>query len=521
MSDVPPADQARAGRRQWIGLAVLTLPCMLLSMDLTVLHLAVPALSADLQPSSAQLLWIVDIYGFLIAGSLITMGTLGDRIGRRRLLLVGAAFFGGASVLAAFSTNAEMLIATRALLGVAGATLMPSTLALIRNMFHDPAQRTVAIAVWLNAFMVGSAIGPILGGLLLERFWWGSVFLLNVPVMALLLVLGPILLPENRDPDSGRLDLVSAALSLGAMLAVIYGIKQIAQDGHGLTAGASIIAGFGAGGVFVARQRTLDDPLIDLRLFRVPAFSVSVGTQLVALLAMAGIYLFVAQYLQLVLDLSPLQAGFALLPSTIAGMAGSMLAPLSVRRVRHAYVMGAGLVMSAVGMAVLTRISDGSGLAIIVTAFVIISIGLSATMTLTTDMIISVAPPERAGAASAISETSSELGLALGIAILGSIGTAAYRRIMDGDLLAGVPEAAAETARSTLGGAVGVGQGISSQLGIDLVSRARDAFAQSLELVAAIGAVMVLATAVVVVVALRKVRPGAEAGVESDLLAAA
>ncbi|MEJ7758566.1 MAG: MFS transporter [Gemmatimonadaceae bacterium] len=521
MTDVTATGPARAGRREWIGLAVLTLPCMLLAMDLTVLHLAVPALSADLQPSSAQLLWIVDIYGFLIAGSLITMGTLGDRIGRRRLLLIGAAFFGAASALAAFSTTAEMLIATRALLGIAGATLMPSTLALIRNMFHDPGQRTVAIAVWLNAFMIGSAIGPVLGGLFLERFWWGSVFLLNVPVMALLLVLGPFLLPENRDPDSGRLDLISAALSLTAMLAVIYGIKRVAQDGPGPESMISIVAGIAAGLVFVYRQRKLADPLIDLRLFQVPAFTASVATQLVALLAMAGIYLFVAQYLQLVLGLSPFRAGLALLPSTIAGMAGSMLAPLSVRRFRHAYVMGAGLILSAVGMAVLTRVGDGSGLTVIVTAFVIISVGLSATMTLTTDMIIGVAPPARAGAASAISETSSELGLALGIAILGSIGTAAYRRIMSGDVLAGVDREAAESARATLGGAVDIGNGLSGAEGIALADTARGAFAQSLELVAGIGAVMVLAMAVVVVIMLRRVRPGADAVRESEMTAAA
>jgi len=212
-------------------LAVIALPCLLYSMDLTVLFLAVPHLSADLQPSSTQLLWITDIYGFLLAGLLITMGTLGDRIGRRRLLLLGAALFGLASLLAAYATSPGLLIAARALLGVAGATLAPSTLSLLRNMFHDHRQRTVAIAVWITSFSAGAAIGPLLGGVLLERFWWGSVFLLAVPVMLLLLVLGPMLLPEYRDPDAGRLDLGSAALSLTAVLAVIYGLKQLAQDG--------------------------------------------------------------------------------------------------------------------------------------------------------------------------------------------------------------------------------------------------------------------------------------------------
>src|ERR687892_158589 len=227
LKEAPP----RAGHREWIGLAVIALPCLLYAMDLTVLHLAVPRLSADLQPTSAQLLWIIDIYGFLVAGWLITMGTLGDRIGRRRLLLIGAAAFGAASVLAALSTSPEMLIAARALLGVAGATLAPSTLSLIFNMFQDDQQRTVAIGIWITSFSVGAAIGPLVGGVLLESFHWGSVFLLAVPVMALLLAIGPRLLPEYKDPDPGRLDLASAALSLFAVLAVIYGIKAVARDG--------------------------------------------------------------------------------------------------------------------------------------------------------------------------------------------------------------------------------------------------------------------------------------------------
>src|SRR5512145_1867116 len=224
---VPP----RAGRKEWLGLAVLALACVVYAMDLTVLHLAVPTLSEDLKPTSSQLLWIVDIYGFMVAGALITMGTLGDRIGRRRLLMIGAAAFGVASVIAAFSTSAGMLIATRALLGLAGATLAPSTLSLIRNMFHDPDQRRVAIGVWVTSYSVGGAIGPLLGGILLQYFWWGSVFLIGVPVMVLLLAVGPVLLPEFRDPRAGRLDLASAALSLGAVLAAIWGLKRIAEHG--------------------------------------------------------------------------------------------------------------------------------------------------------------------------------------------------------------------------------------------------------------------------------------------------
>src|SRR4029450_12854250 len=221
----------RAGRREWIGLAVLAVDCLAYAMAPPVLHLAVPALSEDLRPSSAQLLWITDIYGFMVAGFLVTMGTLGDRLGRRRLLLVGGAAFGVVSVIAAFSTSAEMLIASRALLGIAGATLAPATLSLIFSMFADPGQRQVAIGIWITSFSAGGALGPVLGGVMLEHFWWGSVFLLAVPVMALLLLLGPRVLPEFRAANAGRLDLPSVALSLAAVLTVIFGVKQVAQDG--------------------------------------------------------------------------------------------------------------------------------------------------------------------------------------------------------------------------------------------------------------------------------------------------
>jgi len=274
-----------------------------------VLDLAVPSLSADLKPSSTQLLWIIDIYGFLVAGSLITMGTLGDRIGRRRLLLIGAAAFAVASVLAAFSTSAGMLIATRAVLGLAGATLAPSTLSLIRNMFLDPRQRTVAVGVWISSYSAGAVIGPPLGGFLLQHFWWGSVFLLSVPMMALLLTLGPILLPEFRDTTAGRPDLPSAFLSVGAVLGFIYGLKQVAVHGVGWLPALAVGTGLLLGAIFVRRQRKLADPLIDLRLFRTPAFSASIATYMLATFAVFGPYVFIAQYLQLVLGLTPMKAG--------------------------------------------------------------------------------------------------------------------------------------------------------------------------------------------------------------------
>jgi MFS transporter, DHA2 family, multidrug resistance protein len=477
-------------------------------MDLTVLELAVPKLSADLKPTSSQLLWIMDIYGFLLAGCLITMGTLGDRIGRRRLLLIGAAAFGVASVLAAFSRSAEMLIATRALLGIAGATLAPSTLSLIRNMFLDSDQRTFAIGVWATSFSAGAAIGPLAGGFLLEHFWWGSVFLLAVPVMALLLVLGPLLLPEFRDPQAGRLDLTSAALSLAAVLAVIYGLKQVAQDGLGWLPVLSVAAGVAAGAAFARRQRELADPLIDLGLFRAPAFSASLAAFMLSIFVIAGIFLFLAQYLQLVLGLSPLQAGLWTVPSAGGLIAGSMLAPLIVRRVRPAFVMAGGLALSAVGFGMLIQVNAASGLAILVIGSVVFSLGVAPVGTLASDIIVGSAPPERAGAASGISETSAELGGALGIAVLGSVGTAVYRSEVTGAVPADVPPAAAEAARDTLGGAVAAAEELPDPLGAELLDAAREAFTQALQLTAITSAAIVVGVAILAAVVLRDVRKG-------------
>ncbi|MDF2739111.1 MAG: transporter [Actinomycetia bacterium] len=515
-TDMTTPAATRAGRREWIGLAVLALACLLYAMDLTVLHLAVPALSADLQPSSAQLLWITDIYGFMVAGFLVTMGTLGDRIGRRRLLLLGATAFGALSVLAALSTSPEQLIASRALLGIAGATLAPSTLSLIFNMFQDPGQRSTAIGIWITSFSAGGAIGPVLGGVLLEHYWWGSVFLLAVPVMALLLALGPRVLPEYRDPEAGRLDLVSAAMALVAVLAVVFGLKLTAQDGFdGLAglAGAAILVGLVVGLLFARRQLTLADPMIDLRLFQNTAFNASLATNLLGIFIAVGYFLFVAQYLQLVLGLSPLEAGLWSLPSAVGFIVGSNLAPRILRRVRPAPVIGAGLAMAAVGLAVLTQVggSHDADLAILAGASLLVSLGLAPVFTATTDLIVSSAPPERAGAASGISETGSELGGALGIAILGSIGVAVYRGALADTLPADLPAQAAAAARDTLGGAVGVAAQLPAELGAAVLAAAQEAFVRGLQLTAALSAAVAVAIAVVATVLLRDVPAGAEA----------
>ena len=505
-------DTPRAGRREWIGLAVIALPSLLYSMDLTVLYLAVPSLTKDLEPSSSELLWTTDIYGFLIAGLLITMGTLGDRIGRRRLLLFGAAGFGAASVVAAFSTSAEMLIAARAVLGVAAATLAPSTLSLIRNMFHDPAQRTVAIGLWVTSYSVGAAIGPLVGGLLLESFWWGSVFLLAVPVMVLLLVVGPRLLPEFRDPRPGRFDLASAALSLVSVLTVIYGVKRMAEDGFGSQPAIAIAAGLVVGVVFLHRQGRLADPMIDLRLFRVPAFSASLAANALALFAVFGVDLFIAQYLQLVLGMGPFEAGLWTLPSAAGFIVGSMLAPAIARAVRPALLVPGGLAVTAIGLAILTQVGTDTGLAALVTGSVVMALGAAQVVTLSTDLIVGAAPPERAGTASGISETGTELGGALGIAILGSLGTAVYRSEVSGAVPSGVPSHAAEAVQDTLGGALGV----ADRVPVSLIDAAIAAFTHGLQVAATASAVLMLGMTVLAALLLRQVRTDGEPEVQPD-----
>jgi MFS transporter, DHA2 family, multidrug resistance protein len=514
LTEPAPAGPARAGRREWTGLAVLLLPLLLVSMDVSVLYFAVPFISRDLHPSSTQQLWIFDVYGFVLAGLLITMGSLGDRIGRRRLLLTGAAAFSLASLAAAYSHSAAQLIAARAILGVAGATLMPSTLALIRNMFHDEKQRRTAIAIWTSGTMSGIALGPILSGILLEHFWWGSVFLINVPFMAGLLCLAPALVPEFRAPQPGRFDLVSSALSLGAVLPVIYGIKEIAASGADLARWLCIAAGLAVGAAFVVRQARSATPMIDLHLFRGRGFTGSVAMNLVSMFAIVGFAIFTTQYLQSVLGMTPLTAAlWSLVP-----MAGTMVAaPLTrglVAVVDRAYVAAAGFVIAAAGFATLTQARPHSPLVFVLVAASIYAGGIVGVMTVGNELIMGAVPPARAGAAAAVVETATEFGGALGIAILGSVGVAAYRSRLAVTAPAGTPRPALAAARGTLGGAVSAASHLPGRLHPELLATARAAFTHGLN-EAAFGAAAVMALAAVASAAFfRHVRTGPAATAE-------
>lgn len=477
----------RAGRRQWIGLAVLALPALLVAIDVFVMLLALPHLSAALDASSTQQLWIMDVYGFILAGFLITMGTLGDRIGRRKLLLIGAASFGAASVLAAYARTPELLIAARALLGLAGATLAPSTLSLLSTMFKDAKQRGLAIGIWFMCFIGGTVIGPIVGGALLDSFWWGSVFLLGVPAMVLLLVLGPILLPEYRDPEAGRLDLVSVVLSLLAILPLIYGLKELAKAGWEAVPLLAIGVGLAFGIAFVRRQRTLAHPLLDLKLFGNRTFSVALGSMMLGTMLTGAMMMFSTTYLQLVDDLPALDAGLWMLPVAATSILSLLFAPLLGRRFNKAYLIGGGLVVSVAGLVILTQVQPGMSPAVLILGWSVINLGAGPFVALGTDLVIGSAPPQRAGSAAAINETSGEFGYALGIAILGSIGTMVYRA----NLPSGTP------GRESL---VAATQAAAGSTALDL---AKAAYATGMHVVAGIAAVLLLGVAVAVVTLLK------------------
>ncbi len=506
-----------AGRREWVGLAVLGVPTFLVTMDFSVLYLGVPHLTADLAPSGVQQLWIVDIYGFLIAGFLVTMGTIGDRIGRRKLLLIGAAVFGIASVAAAFSTSPEMLIASRALLGVAGAAVMPSVLALVTGMFTDQKQRGRALAIYLTCFMGGLTLGPLVGGVLLEYFWWGSVFLVSVPGIVLLLVFGPALLPDQKAPRAGKLDPVSVVLSLAAILPFVYGLKELARHGWAWFPAVALVFGIAAAMVFVHRQRHLEHPLLDLRMFGNRTFSSALTLMFVTSVVGTGTLLLVTLYLQNVTDLTPLAAGLLLVVPNVLMIIGNLSTPPLANHIRPAYLIAGGLVVAGVGYTIFTLADATSGPGMIVIAMGVVMLGTGPLAAFCNHLAMGAVPPDKAGSGASIVQTTNEFGLGLGIATLATLGTAVYRSDVEGALGA-VPPDVADAARESIDRAVAAAGQLPVEQSGALLAAARDAFASGVHVVGIVSAIFYAGLAVLALRAFRHVRnsDGGETDPEPD-----
>ncbi|MDG4797602.1 MFS transporter [Micromonospora sp. WMMD1082] len=491
MNDAPP----KATARSWIGLAVLALPLLLITIDGTVLILGLPAISAELSPTGTEQLWMIDIYSLVLAGLLVAMSTVGDRFGRRRNLLIGAVVFAMASVLGAMATSPWLLIGARALLGVGGAIMMPSTLSLVRNMFLDRQQRRYAMAVWAAMASVGAAVGPIAGGWVIETFSWQAAFLMNIPVMLLLLVLGPLLLPESRNPELHKIDILSVALSFAGMIGVVYGIKNL-TGGKDIALGvAGVVVGLIAVVLFVRRQLTLPTPLMEVRLFKVRYFRGAVVGDLLSIFAMVGALVALIQHLQLVLGLSPLQASVWLLPQAFLAAIAAFVAAALVKRFLPAYVIAAGLLIAAVGFGLTIFLSPTSSPALIATSLALVSLGAGIGLGLSNDIIMSSVRPERAGQAAATSETAYEIGTTLGTAVLGGVLVAWYTRVVTAgtgalDLTASL----ADRVSSTMAEALLVATEVGGPTGASILDISRHAFTEAITVTGAAGAgVMVLA----------------------------
>ncbi|MEY9870762.1 EmrB/QacA subfamily drug resistance transporter [Streptacidiphilus sp. MAP12-33] len=490
--------------RKWGTLAICCVASLVLGIDNTVVNLAFPHLVRDMGPSSTQLLWIADAYGFALGGLVIVMGSLGDRYGRKRLLLLGSAGFALASALTAEAPSTGWLIAARALQGVAGATLMPSTLSLVRNAFTDPKERTMAMGIGGGVGAAGFALGPVVGGPLLDHFWWGSVFLINVPVMAVVILSGSFLLVESRNPNPGPIDWRSVPLSCLGVVSTVYALKTAARDGLARPdVWITAVLGLALLAAFALRQRRTAHPLVDLDLLRSRGFSGAIGANTLSIFALAAQSLAASLYFQDVRGYSPMGTGFALLLGPLGAMVTGPLCPVAVQALGRARAVGIGLLLMAGSCFGYLLVGVATDYWVMGAVMFVSGLGIGLVFGISGDTMLASAPKERAGAASAVESTATELGGALGIAVLGSLLTAVYRHRLT--LPAGLSEQAASAAHESVGGAVAVAPGLPAPVGHALTTVAQQAYVDGFHAVVAAGGVVLLLGAGLVVRRLRGV----------------
>jgi DHA2 family multidrug resistance protein-like MFS transporter len=488
--------KAPTPRSAWFALAVLMLPVMLIAIDNTVLTFALPMIAEDFQPPAATQLWIVDVYALVLAALLVAMGSLGDRIGRRRLLMIGSSGFAVVSAMAAFAPSAEALVGARALLGVFGAMLMPSTLSLLRNIFLDASARRLAIAIWASGFTAGSALGPIVGGVLLEHFHWGSVFLIAIPILLPLLILAPRLVPESRDPSPGSLDVTSVLLSFVTMLPLVWAIKTAAHDGFSLAALGAVTIGLASGFLFVRRQNRSATPMLDMQLFSYAPFTSSILANFLSIVGLIGFLFFISQHLQLVLGMSPLAAGLVTLPGAVVSIIGGLAVVRLARRYTPQALMTSGLLLVAAGFLLILLFRHNLMVIAVIVSFLVLELGVGILQTMSNDTIVASVPPAKSGAASAVSETAYELGAVVGTATLGTIFTAFYRNNVE--VPAGLTPEQTGAAAESIGGATSVADTLPQGLSDALLTSARTAFDSGIAPTAIIATSLALLAAVVV-----------------------
>jgi EmrB/QacA subfamily drug resistance transporter len=518
-------DASTIQRRRWVILGVLVVGLLAIVIDNTVLNVALktiasPAAKGGIGASQSQLEWAINSYTLVFAGLLFTFGVIGDRIGRKRVLMVGLVLFGLGSLFSAYSKSPDVLIAARAVMGLGGAAVMPQTLSIIANVF-EPGERARAIGIWTSAVGIGVAIGPVLGGLLLAHFWWGSVFLINVPVTVAGVVAVLFLVPESRNPAAGRIDYVGVLGSILGLVLLVYGIVQ---GGDGQSWGSlgvlgPVLGGLVVLGLFAWYESRIEHPSLDVRLFKIRALSASVGTVALLFFGFGGVYFFSSFYLQNVRGYSPLETGLLAVPFALGQFAFSPRASSLVSRYGVRPVMGVGMLANAVAIGGWAFLDQSSPIWIVAVMFFVQGAGLGLAVPTATATIMGSLPRERAGAGSALTNTARQIAVALSVAVLGSILSSAYRSSLN-PTLAHLPAAA----RNGAGSSITATQALAAQLGQAgqfLLNPANTAFVDAMRVTTGVAAALAVVGGIAVLrwLPARK-RPTIEEAIAAEVAAA-